>query len=82
MTEQLNLGRGNKLIYVIDLDDPDAQYEKNKLAKMDEMVNFIWDIQNNLVFNRNDDMVTAQDVFDKLLDMLRERNLVADELTF
>lgn len=84
MTEvkSLEIGKGNKLVYIVDLDEPDSDYERNKLAKIDDMANLVWEIQNNLVFNRNDDMVTAQDVFDRLLDMLRERNLVAEELTF
>lgn len=84
MTEvkSLEIGKGNKLIYIIDLDEPDSDYERNKLAKMDDMAGFIWDIQHDLLFNRDDKMVTVQDVFDRLTSMLKERNLVADELTF
>lgn len=72
----------HEIIYKIDLSEPHSDLELNKLSKMNDMANMIWEIQNNLIFNRDDSMVTAQDVFVRLIEMMEERNLVAHELTF
>lgn len=83
MTEvkSLELGKGNKLVYIVDMDEPDSNYERNKLAKMDDMALFIWDIEHDLLHN-HEELKTAKQVFAKIIGLLEERGLRSDELTF
>lgn len=78
--KELNLGAGNKLIYVIDLDEPDSVFEKAKLLKIDEMVDFIWEVQHKVVFDAKE--MTGKQVSDLLIKLLEEKGLNSDELTY
>lgn len=78
--DQISLGSGNKLIYVVDLDEPDSVYEKNKLAKMDDMAQFIWHVQHRVLFECHE--MTGSEVIARLVEMLDEYNIKSDELTY
>ena len=80
MADDVVIGKGNKLIYVIDLDEPDSEYDKNKLLKQDNMASFIWNIQHKLIFDA--ETMTGNQVAKRLIEMLEEEGLKSDELTF
>lgn len=71
---------GHEIIYRIDMSEEDAWMERNKLLKMDDMANFIWEIQQNLIFNRHDAMETAADVIVRLVELLDEHGLNSEDL--
>lgn len=82
MTEvkSLELGKGNKLVYIVDMDEPDASFERNKLAKIDELALFTWRIKHELIFDEK--LNTSRQVFKRLLEMMDEQGIEPDELTF
>jgi hypothetical protein len=83
MTEvkSFEIGKGNKIVKIIDLDVPYARYEVNKLLKMDDMAQFIWEIEHEVLMN-SEGLKSAKQVFSRIIQLLEERGLRSDDLTF
>jgi hypothetical protein len=78
--EPAMLGPGNKLLYVVDLDAPYSHFEKNKLLKMNDMAQFIWDVQHRILFDAKE--MNKNQLINAISKSLEEHGLIAEELTF